>query len=60
MMKEKLPEFKDEGHEREFWSSHDSTEYIDWNSAEELILPNFLIPTNPATDSEVIRPPFMP
>ena len=40
MMKKKLPRFKDEDQEREFWSSHDSTEYIDWDSAEELILPN--------------------
>ena len=40
MMKKKLPQFKDENHEREFWSSHDSTEYIDWGSAEKLILPN--------------------
>ncbi len=39
-MRKKLPEFKDEDHEREFWSSNDSTEYIDWDSAEELILPN--------------------
>ena len=40
MTKKKLPKFKDEDQEREFWSSHDSTEYIDWDSAEELILPN--------------------
>ena len=40
MTKKKSPKFKDEGQEREFWSSHDSTEYIDWDSAEKLILPN--------------------
>jgi len=39
-MKKELPKFKDEESEREFWSSHDSTEYIDWSSAEALILPN--------------------
>ena len=39
-MKKEIPKFKDEDQEREFWSSHDSTEYIDWESAEELILPN--------------------
>ncbi len=39
-MKKELLKFKDEDQEREFWSSHDSTEYIDWDSAGELILPN--------------------
>ncbi len=39
-MKKKLPGFKNEDQEREFWSLHDSTEYIDWDSAEELILPS--------------------
>ena len=39
-MKKQLPKFKNEDQEREFWSSHDSTDYIDWDSAEELVLPN--------------------
>ncbi len=39
-MKKKLPGFKDEDQERDFWSSHDSTDYIDWDTAEEPILPN--------------------
>jgi hypothetical protein len=29
-----IPQFKDEDEEREFWSTHDSTEYIDWSKAE--------------------------
>ena len=37
----KSPKFKDEDAEREFWSSADSTEYIDWSKAQKLILPNF-------------------
>ena len=40
MTKKSIPNFKTEEQEREFWSSHDSTEYIDWNSAEKIILPN--------------------
>lgn len=40
MKKKIIPKFKDENEEREFWATHDSTEYIDWNSGEELILPN--------------------
>ncbi len=40
MGKKTIPKFKDEEKEREFWATHDSTEYIDWNSGEELLLPN--------------------
>ena len=40
MKKKIIPKFKDEDKEREFWATHDSTDYIDWNNAEELILPN--------------------
>ncbi|VAV84360.1 hypothetical protein MNBD_DELTA01-1323 [hydrothermal vent metagenome] len=38
-MKKKMPEFKNEDEEREFWATHDSTEYIDWKRAKRLILP---------------------
>jgi predicted DNA binding CopG/RHH family protein len=30
----KIPEFKNEDDEREFWAKQDSAEYIDWNNAE--------------------------
>jgi len=40
MRKKKVPKFNNEDQEREFWSSHDSTEYIDWHDAERVILPN--------------------
>jgi hypothetical protein len=29
----KIPQFKSEDEEFEFWSTHDSTEYIDWSKA---------------------------
>jgi predicted HicB family RNase H-like nuclease len=29
----KLPKFESEDQEREFWSTHDSTEYLDWSKA---------------------------
>jgi predicted DNA binding CopG/RHH family protein len=29
-MKKAVPKFRTEDAEREFWASHDSTEYIDW------------------------------
>jgi predicted DNA binding CopG/RHH family protein len=36
----KIPKFKSVDEEREFWSSADSTEYIDWKRAKRAILPN--------------------
>ncbi len=38
--KDIIPRHKEEDREREFWATHDSTEYIDWNDGEKLILPN--------------------
>ena len=35
----KIPKFKNEDEERNFWESADSTEYIDWKKAEKTILP---------------------
>lgn len=35
-----LPEFRSEDEEREFWSSHDSTEFVDWRSAGRQKFPN--------------------
>jgi hypothetical protein len=29
-----IPQFNNEDEEREFWATHDSTEYIDWSKAE--------------------------
>jgi hypothetical protein len=39
----KIPTFKDEDAEREFWAKADSTEYIDWSKAKRLTLPNFRV-----------------
>jgi hypothetical protein len=39
-MKEKIPEFRNEAEEFEFWSKADSTEYVDWSKAERVKLPN--------------------
>jgi predicted DNA binding CopG/RHH family protein len=30
-----VPPFSSEDEEREFWTTHDSSEYIDWSSAEK-------------------------
>jgi len=39
MKKKNRPILQNEAREREFWHTHDSTDYIDWDSAERLILP---------------------
>jgi predicted DNA binding CopG/RHH family protein len=31
-----IPKFKNEDEEREFWSTHDSAEYLDWSKAKKL------------------------
>ena len=36
MEKKKIPHFKDEDEEREFWATHDSTEYIDWSTSKRV------------------------
>ena len=38
-MKKKIPKFKAEEEEREFWATHDSTEYVDWKKAKRVVLP---------------------
>jgi len=38
--KKRIPKFRNEDEEREFWASHDSTDYIDWSDAKEVIMPN--------------------
>ena len=39
-MKKTVPDFRTENDEREFWATHDSTEYVDWSSARRAKLPN--------------------
>lgn len=39
-MKKKIPEFRSEEEEFDFWSKADSTEYVDWSKAKRARLPN--------------------
>jgi predicted DNA binding CopG/RHH family protein len=48
-----IPTFKNEDEEREFWATHDSTDYIDWSKAERIIFPNL----KPSTESISLRLP---
>lgn len=34
------PEFRSEDEEREFWANRDSTDYVDWDDARRVVLPN--------------------
>lgn len=39
-MRKQLPKFTGEDQERDFWATHDSTAYLDWNKAKRVTLPN--------------------
>lgn len=52
-MKKKIPKFENEDQEREFWASHDSDEYIDWEKAKPLSFPNL----KPSTRTISLRLP---
>ncbi|MCP4267515.1 MAG: hypothetical protein GY777_18450 [Candidatus Brocadiaceae bacterium] len=49
----KIPSFKTENAEREFWESHDSSEYLDLSKAERAVLPNL----KPSTKTISLRLP---
>ena len=39
-MKKKLPVFRTEDEERNFWDSHSLIDYVDWSKARRVIFPN--------------------
>ena len=39
-MKRKMPHFKTEDEEREFWAAHDSTVFVNWSKASRVVLSN--------------------
>ncbi len=52
-MNKPMPEFKNEDEEREFWATHDSSEYVDWNKARRAAFPNL----KPSTRAISLRLP---
>lgn len=52
-MPKPLPKFENADEEREFWATHDSTEYVDWRRAERVIFPNL----KPSTRTISVRMP---
>jgi predicted DNA binding CopG/RHH family protein len=51
----KISTFTSEDEEREFWATHDSTEYVDWDKAEAVVLPKL----KPSTKTISLRLPEM-
>lgn len=49
----KIPEFKTEAEERQFWRRHDSGEYVDWSDATPVVLPKL----KPSTRTISVRLP---
>ena len=49
-----LPKFKTEAEEREFWETHDSTEYVDWSRAQRVRFPHL----KPSTQAISLRLPL--
>lgn len=52
-MKKNIPKFKSEKEEHQFWQKADSTEYIDWSDAEEVVFSRL----KPSTKTISIRLP---
>jgi len=40
MIKNDIPKFPHEDEERDFWATHDSSEFIDWRQAKRLTCKN--------------------
>lgn len=52
-MKKQIPNFKTEAEERAFWEENDSTDFVDWDKAEQIIFSNL----KPTTKSISLRLP---
>ncbi len=49
----KIPTFNTEAEERNFWEQNDSTDYIDWNKAQTVLMPKL----KPSTKKISLRLP---
>jgi len=43
----KIPKFRNEAAEAEFWATADSTEYVDWSKAQRVPFPNLRLSSTP-------------
>lgn len=53
--RESIPQFENEAQEQEFWSSHDSTAYMDWRKAQPVTFGRL----KPSTQTISIRLPVV-
>jgi len=51
--RKRIPTFEDETQEQEFWSTHDSTDYVDWSQAQRVTFGRL----KPSTQTISIRLP---
>jgi predicted DNA binding CopG/RHH family protein len=51
--KKQIPAFRNAAEEREFWATHDSTDYVDWSQARRVAFPNL----KPSTETISLRLP---
>ena len=49
----KIPDFNNSAEEAEFWSTHNSTDYVDWSHGQKTVFPNL----KPSTESISLRLP---
>lgn len=52
-MTKSIPKFKNQAEEQDFWTEHDSSEYLNWKNAERVLFPNL----KPSTKSISLRLP---
>jgi predicted DNA binding CopG/RHH family protein len=48
-----IPAFGSEGEERQFWETHDTGPFVDWNTAQVAVFPNL----KPSTETISLRLP---
>ena len=51
--RKRIPNFKSEAEEREFWAGQDSADYLDWSEAKPAVLANL----RPSTSTISLRLP---
>ena len=52
-LRKPIPQFETEAQEQEFWSAHDSTDYVDWSTAQRVTFGRL----KPSTQTISIRLP---
>jgi predicted DNA binding CopG/RHH family protein len=48
-----IPKFANEDEERHFWEQHDTSEYLDWSQAQQVVMPKL----KPTTKTISLRLP---